>query len=261
MHVKGPPSDVLIESEVLIAWGADSSGMIQWSTKAWRSFTGISSEQQSKHSWQTCLHPEDENVFHEHLPDEESHVSKPAIEFRLLHHDGTFRQVLGYVHYPQGQTSGENGLHAACFEIQTKTSSDREAVTATEKQGSQQDTPNHTDQINQAIEFDHQAIRDLFDNDVDSLRELAELFDATCKESLDFLATAFTNPNQQELFSVAHRLKGAIANVNSPQVLASCQQLEEAIDANDILTAEKICQQVIRYVAQLRNMVKEEFRS
>ena len=111
----------------------------------------------------------------------------------------------------------------------------------------------------QPVEFDHPSIRDLFDNDTRSLSELAELFDTTCTQSLEFLATGFTNPNQQQLFSTAHRLKGAIANMHSPQVFGLCEQLEEAIQANQISAAEEISKQVIESVVQLRDQVKKEF--
>ncbi|MGI9466773.1 MAG: Hpt domain-containing protein [Rubripirellula sp.] len=256
MQVDRTPSEVVSESDLLIAWGSNSDGLIAWSSPAWRRFTGISVEQQSQHRWQTCLHPEEESVFENRAPDYKRQMPAMAREFRLLHHDGTFHSVLGYIHFSLDQTSSGTGPHAACFEIQTIISSDVATATGHQDREPRAEPPNPTDQV---IEFDHQAIRDLFDNDAKSLRELAELFETTCEESLEFLTTAFTTPNQQDLFSTAHRLKGAIANMNAPQVLESCQQLEEAIQANDISTAEKISQQVIRSVVQLQDQVKREF--
>lgn len=131
-----------------------------------------------------------------------------------------------------------------------------EAAPSDQNQEPQAAIANHN---GQPVEFDHPAIRDLFDNDARSLRELAELFDTTCQESLEFLATGFTNPNQQDLFSTAHRLKGAIANMHAPQVLKMCEQLEEVIQANEISAAEKISKQVIEFVVQLQDKVKQEF--
>lgn len=256
MQVDRTQSEALSDSDILIAWGSDSDGLIVWSSPAWRRFTGISVEQQTKHRWQTCLHPEDENALDNGASDYSSQEPRMAREFRLLHHDGTFHPVLGYVSFSLEQTSCETGHHAACFEIQTITTRDADVATTHQQEESQQDLLLPTDH---PLEFNHQAIRDLFDNDERSLRELAELFDTTCEESLDFLATGFNPPNQHDLFSTAHRLKGAIANMNAPQVLESCQRLEAAIQANEISTAEIISQQVIRAVAHLRNMVKKEF--
>jgi HPt (histidine-containing phosphotransfer) domain-containing protein len=256
MKVDRTPPEALSDSDILIAWGCNSDGLIAWSSPAWRRFTGISVEQQIKHRWQTCLHPEDESTFDNGASGDNGQEPRMAREFRLLHHDGTFHQVLGYVRFSLEQTSSETGLHAACFEIQTIASSDVDVAATYQQEESQQDLLLPTDH---PLEFNHQAIRDLFDNDERSLRELAELFDTTCEESLDFLATGFNSPNQHDLFSTAHRLKGAIANMNAPQVLESCQRLEAAIQANEISTAEIISQQVIRAVAQLRNMVKQEF--
>lgn len=251
--------DALRESETLLAWGSNSTGLITWSSPAWRRFTGISAEQQGKHRWQTCLHPEDENALHDGAEKRNRKDPELASEFRLLHHDGTFHPVLGYVGFPQNQSSSETGAYAACFEIQSKTKSDVAAVNAPEDNAPQPELPDDAFLTDEPIEFDHQALRDLFDNDADALCELAELFETTCEESLEFLTTGFTNPNQQDLFSTAHRLKGAVANINASQVLESCQQLEEAIRANEISTAEKLSQQVIRSVMELRDRVKQEF--
>ena len=90
---------------------------------------------------------------------------------------------------------------------------------------------------------------------------MAQLFDKTCEESLTFLASGFGTFNQQALFAKAHRLKGAVANMNAPQVLESCQQLETAIRENKIAEAQRISQNVIRSVAQLRDLVQKEFQS
>lgn len=244
-------SDSLTDSDILIAWGSRPDGLIAWSSPAWRCFTGISVEQQKKHRWQTCLHPEDESGF-----DNEGNPHSKASRFRLLHHDGTFRSVLGYIRSTQDSTGYITGYHAACFE--TETASEQKAAAPPKEEA---DQTHRLIEADLPINFDHQAIRDLFDNDKQSLRELAELFDMTCKESVEFLATAFTAPNQQQLFNTAHRLKGAIANINAPQVLKFCQQLETAIQENQISAAEKISQQVVRDVNQLRDMVKQEFTS
>ena len=261
MQVDRTPPEALSDSDILIAWGSDSDGLIAWSSPAWRRFTGISAEQQTQHQWQTCIHPEDLTAFDTGATGHSSQLQRMASEFRLLHHNGTFHPVLGYVRCSLAPTSSGTGFHAACFEIQaTEIQATRtiglEAATPDQSEESPAEVANKT---GQPVEFDHQTIRDLFDNDAESLRELAELFDATCEESLEFLATAFTTPNQQDLFSTAHRLKGAIANMHAPQVLESCQRLEEAVQANELSTAEKICQQVIRSVVQLQGQVKKEF--
>ena len=256
MQADRTPPEALSDSDILIAWESDSDGLIAWSSPAWRRFTGISADQQNQHQWQTCIHPEDLTAFDTSVTDHSSQLQRMASEFRLLHHDGTFHPVLGYVRCSLAPTSSETSFHAACFEIQSTSTSGVEAGTPDQNEESPAEVANQT---GQPVEFDHQAIRDLFDNDTESLRELAELFDTTCDESLEFLATAFTIPNQQDLFSTAHRLKGAIANMHAPQVLESCQRLEEAIQANEISTAEKISQQVIRSVVQLQGQVKKEF--
>ena len=261
MQVDRTPPEALSDSDILIAWGSDSDGLIAWSSPAWRRFTGISAEQQTQHQWQTCIHPEDLTAFDTGATGHSSQLQRMASEFRLLHHNGTFHPVLGYVRCSLAPTSSGTGFHAACFEIQaTEIQATRtiglEAATPDQSEESPAEGANKT---GQPVEFDHQTIRDLFDNDAESLRELAELFDATCEESLEILATTFRTPNQQDLFSTAHRLKGAIANMHAPQVLESCQRLEEAVQANELSTAEKICQQVIRSVVQLQGQVKKEF--
>lgn len=255
MQVHRTPSEALRDSDILIAWGANPEGLIEWSSPAWRHFTGISATQQTKHQWQMCLHPEDKSISKNDASDDKSQRPRIAREFRLLHHDGTFHRVLGYVHFSHDQTSSEPAPHAACFEIKT--------IAANVAPAAQDEIPKpqSLSLTDQAIQFDHQAIRDLFGNDSRSLRELAELFDTTCEECLEFLASAFTTSNQHDLFNAAHRLKGAIANMNAPQVLESCQQLEEAIQANEIAKAENISPEVIRSVIQLRTRVAEEFRT
>ena len=244
-------SDALIDSEILIAWGAGPDGMIRWSSPAWRRFTGVSVEQQIKHRWQTHVHPEDENAVEDDVQN-----TLLGTEFRLRHHDGTFHTVFGYLHSSLDQTGSITGHHAACFEIVAATSRMKEPETRTHDLAT--DTSIESDQ---PIKFDHQAIRDLFDNDQQSLSELSKLFDKTCEESLTFLASGFGNPNQQALFDTAHRLKGAVANMNAPQILESCQQLETAIQQNEISEAERISQNVILWVAQLRDLVHKEFQS
>lgn len=256
MQVDRTTSEALSQSDILIAWGFDSEGLIEWSSPAWRRFTGISVERQSQHRWQECLHPKDEATFNKAPAEHGSQSQSMAREFRLLHHDGTFHPVLGYIHYSVKPSSSETGSHAACFEIQGSATSSMEEATPGQNDETQALIANHN---GQPVEFDHPSIRDLFDNDTRSLSELAELFDTTCTQSLEFLATGFTNPNQQQLFSTAHRLKGAIANMHSPQVFGLCEQLEEAIQANQISAAEEISKQVIESVVQLRDQVKKEF--
>ncbi len=261
MQVHQMQSEALSESDILIAWGSNSDGLIEWSSPAWRRFTGIPSAQQAKHRWQTCLQPEDYRLFHNGASDDNDGRPKLASEFRLLHHDGTFHPVLGYIQFSRDKISRDPVPHAACFEIKTSTANDVDAAPAQQNEPPEPEPsePEPRNPSDQSIEFNHQVIRNLFGNDAQSLRELAELFDTTCEESLAFLATAFRNPNQHDLFSTAHRLKGAIANMNAPQVLECCQKLEEAIQANEIAIAEKMSQQVIRSVIQLRDRVKEEF--
>jgi HPt (histidine-containing phosphotransfer) domain-containing protein len=101
----------------------------------------------------------------------------------------------------------------------------------------------------------------LFDNDRDSLSEIAKLFENTCEESMSFLEVAFKQPDQQILFNTAHRLKGAVANMKAPQVLQLCQQLETAIQDADIVGAEKLSQDVTRQISRLRAAVREQFLS
>jgi HPt (histidine-containing phosphotransfer) domain-containing protein len=244
-------SDALIDSEILIAWGANRDGMIQWSSPAWRRFTGVSLAQQIRHRWQTHVHPEDESAF-----ENDGRNTLHARKFRLRHHDGTFHFVLGYRHSSLDQTGSVTGHHAACFEIVAATAPMQEVETPL------QDLARDSSiEFDQPIKFDHQAIRELFDHDQQSLLEVAQLFDKTCEESLTFLASGFGTFNQQALFATAHRLKGAVANMNAPQVLESCQQLETAIRENKIAEAQRISQNVIRSVAQLRDLVQKEFQS
>ncbi len=257
LQVDRTTPEALSKSDTLITWGFDSDGRIAWSSPAWQRFTGISIEQQTQHRWQTFIHPEDETGVEKCATDHGSHQQKMAREFRLLHHDGTFHPVLGYVHHSLDPTNSESGSYAACFEIQGITTNDVKAAHPDQAEKPQAEIANH---IFETAKFDHQAIRDLFENDARSLHELAELFDTTCEESLEFLATAFTTPNQPDLFSTAHRLKGAIANMHAPQVAELCEQLEKAIQANNISVAEEISQQVIRSVVQLQEQVKKEFR-
>jgi len=243
--------DALIDSEILIAWGADPDGMIQWSSPAWRRFTGVSVEQQRKQHWRTHVHPEDEGVFKDG-----GRNTLRAREFRLRHHDGTFRIVLGYLCSSLDQSDSVTGHHAACFEIVAGT-----AWIKKPEERRLNSSTGSSPEFDQPIKFDHQTIRDLFDNDQQALRELAELFDKTCEESITSLQSGFGTPDQQALFGTAHRLKGAVANMNAPQILASCQELEKAIQENEISEAERISQNVIRSVAQLRDLVQKEFQS
>ena len=117
MQVDRTTSEALSQSDILIAWGFDSDGLIEWSSPAWRRFTGISLELQSQHQWQKFLHPEDEATFNKYATDLGRQQQRMAREFRLLHHDGTFHSVLGYVHHSLEPTSSETSSHAACFEI------------------------------------------------------------------------------------------------------------------------------------------------
>ena len=233
------------ESPLLMVWKSNAKGVVEWSNQAWTKFTGIPLEQQVNHQWQTCIHPDDLNSL---IPtDGKTNADLPAhaSEFRLLNHDHSFHRVFGHVEPVRNHEAAITAYHGACFEIMAPAKAPDEPPVAAEHQ----------------IEFDHQTIRDLFDNDRDSLSEIAKLFENTCEESISFLEVAFKQPDQQMLFNTAHRLKGAVANMKAPQVLQLCQQLETAIQDADIVGAEKLSQDVTRQISRLRAAVREQFLS
>jgi len=243
-------SQALMDSEILIAWGAQTEGLILWASPAWRRFTGVSHQHQNTHHWQAHLHPEDKQRF-----EKSGQQIQPAQEFRLLHHDGTFHSVLGYVHFSDETPASMSGHFAACFETLS-------SATDTDTPPSYPDSIQQDASVSgeQDFIFDHKSIRTLFDNDPNALRELADLFDETCEETLGFLASGFDSPDPSELFSTAHRLKGAVANMSAPQILESCQKLEQAITESDLHSAEQISHEVIQRVSQLRVRVNRELR-
>ena len=54
--------------------------------------------------------------------------------------------------------------------------------------------------------------------------------------------------------------QGCSPNAGAPQILESCQKLEQAITESDLHSAEQISHEVIQRVSQLRVRVNRELR-
>jgi len=226
-----------------MAWISNAQGVVQWSNQGWRKYTGIPLDNQT--TWQSCIHPDDLTALILSDSQSKADVSTHASEFRMLHHDHSFHTVLGHVDPIRNDEDAVIGYQGACFEV----------ISTAQPVDESSDTVDHP------IAFDHEAIRDLFDHDADSLAEIAELFENTCEESMAILGTVFQQTDQQTLLSTAHRLKGAVANMNAPQVFDLCQQLETTIQNSDMLLAETLSQAVALQIARLRTAVRKQFMS
>ena len=132
-----------------------------------------------------------------------------------------FHSVLGYVHFSDETPASMSGHFAACFETPT-------SATDTDTPPSYPDSIQQDASVSgeQDFIFDHKSIRTLFDNDPNALRELADLFDETCEETLGFLASGFDSPTRPN--SSARPIDSKVQSPTwlQPQILESCQKLE-----------------------------------
>ena len=86
--------------------------------------------------------------------------------------------------------------------------------------------------------IDYQELQEVFSNDKTLLTEIIDHFLHECPENMASIIHAFEHNNLQELASVAHLLKGSLANLYATSAYAAVSQLEAAARNNDRLTAK-----------------------
>ena len=109
----GDDSLLMLEGLPTLAWHADIEGRRDWFNRAWRDFTGRSSEQECNEGWWESVHPEDLTPCREAYSTAIGSRQIYQLEFRLRHHDGTyhwFKERGQPLFDPQGRYRGYLGL-------------------------------------------------------------------------------------------------------------------------------------------------------
>ena len=87
---------IMADAAPVMMWVADSSADCVWFNASWLRFTGRSLQSKTGHGWKQCVHADDlercvsayHTAFDARLPF--------SMEYRLLRHDGTWRQVMDH---------------------------------------------------------------------------------------------------------------------------------------------------------------------
>lgn len=85
---------------------------------------------------------------------------------------------------------------------------------------------NSPGRVEPALKID--ALRDLFGDDNDAIREILETFRVDLGSNFGELSTVAAARNRQRLARVAHSMKGASANVGANTLSALCAAVERA---------------------------------
>ena len=117
----------IAESAQALIWICDANMQYTWFNKMWLDFTGRTLEQELGHNWIISIHPDDlqscKNCFAKHF-----NLHQPfTMEYRLKHHDGTYRWILDNG-TPRFSPSGKfEGYIGSSFDI-TERKKDEELI-------------------------------------------------------------------------------------------------------------------------------------
>jgi len=85
--------EAICDSLPHIVWSSDAEGRVDYWSKAWYDFSGLSEEESMGHCWQSCIHPDDlAEVYnsYSHAIDVKSNTD---LQYRCRRKDGEYRWV------------------------------------------------------------------------------------------------------------------------------------------------------------------------
>ena len=107
----------LADTAPAMIWLADSDNQRTWFNRVWLDFVGETLENQLGHAWLQRVHPEDlERVLRTYDDAQESQVPY-SIEFRLNHHDGSYRWILDHGTPVCDGVKSYSGYAGTCIDI------------------------------------------------------------------------------------------------------------------------------------------------
>jgi two-component system, sensor histidine kinase len=84
----------LIENLPTMVWRTDTNGKVEYFSKTWLNFTGLSIESVLGEGWIRTFHPEDTDKYYSNVKDKIKNKVPYEIEHRMLRYDGEYRWVI-----------------------------------------------------------------------------------------------------------------------------------------------------------------------
>lgn len=105
--------------------------------------------------------------------------------------------------------------------------------------------------------FDREELEEEYEDDMESLARMIEIFDRDCQQRLEKLRSAVESGDCSILESEAHALKGGVGNFFATDVFASLQRLETIGNEQDIAEAAATLATVEEDLQVFRNALGE----
>ena len=103
-----------------------------------------------------------------------------------------------------------------------------------------------------ASAIDRTAVLEHFEDDVELIRDIAQLFLDACPRRLSTIREAIALGDGQALQAAAHSLRGSASNFGATAVVATALRLEAMGRANDLSDAAEVYRVLEREVACLQ---------
>ena len=109
--------------------------------------------------------------------------------------------------------------------------------------------------------FDKDEALKMFEDDVEFLKELVEIFINDASEHMSEIEEAVNCRNSEALEKSAHKLKGAAANFGNNGTTDTAFKLEIMGKANNLDGVEAVCNTLVKDVESLVNAMREFIKS
>lgn len=109
--------------------------------------------------------------------------------------------------------------------------------------------------------FDKDEALKMFEDDVEFLKELVEIFINDAPEHMSEIEEAVDSRNSSDLKKSAHKLKGAVANFGKNATTETAFKLETMGKENNLDGVEEVYGTLVKDVESLMNALKELVKS
>jgi HPt (histidine-containing phosphotransfer) domain-containing protein len=99
--------------------------------------------------------------------------------------------------------------------------------------------------------IDAAALFDVFEGDLELIREIAGLFREDGPKRLAAARLALAQEDAAALVRAAHSLKGSATNFGAGQAVAAALELETLARVGDLATAKAVCERLEREIGKL----------
>ncbi len=113
------------------------------------------------------------------------------------------------------------------------------------------------DKITDKAVFDKDEALKMFDDDVEFLKELVEIFINDAPGHMSEIREAVDNRNSEALDKSAHKLKGAVANFGKNATTDTAFKLETMGKEANLDGVEDVCDTLVKDVERLLNALDE----